>query len=200
MKNTGQDSFSKIAGVDEVGRGALAGPVMAVSVHLPAEIYIPGLKDSKQLSKKKRSFFFDLFIKELQLDFGVGIVDAVEIDEKNILQATMQAMSQAIFNMKEPPDHLLIDGNCSPFGLLIDCTCVVQGDQKVAAISCAAIIAKVLRDKVMDEYHDQYPCYAFNANKGYGTQFHLASLMKYGPTPIHRKSFCPVKKFVGLHG
>lgn len=176
-----------IAGTDEVGRGPLAGPVVAVALILPRDFSILGVDDSKKLSAKKREALFDI-IKENCISFGVGIVDHDIIDEINILQATKLAMKIAFGQLEPKPDHLLIDAMTLPE---INCpqTGIVQGDSKSVTIAAASILAKVTRDRMMLEYHLEYNCYSFDNNKGYGTKAHYEGIRDNGLCPIHRKSF-----------
>lgn len=180
-----------ICGVDEAGRGPLAGPVCAAAVILPANIEIPGLNDSKKLSDKKRRELFPI-IKEKALAYGIAFADEKEIDEINILQATFAAMRRAIDQLEIHPDLALIDGNReTDFGLPVKT--VVHGDSLSANIAAASILAKVSRDNLMVELAAQYPEYGFEIHKGYGTKAHYQALEKYGPSPIHRMSF--LRKF-----
>jgi ribonuclease HII len=175
------------AGVDEAGRGPLAGPVVAAAVILPEECEINGLNDSKKLSPQKREILFDQ-IKRLAVSIGVGIVEPEEIDRINILRATLLAMEIAVKDLKPQPDSLLIDGNI-PTSLLIPQETVVNGDSICYSIAAASIIAKVTRDSIMDDYHNIHPEYNFKKHKGYPTKEHLEALRKFGPCPIHRKTF-----------
>lgn len=182
-----------ICGVDEAGRGPLAGPVCAAAVILPPEIDIPGLDDSKKLSDKRRRELFPL-IKEKALAYGIAFADEKEIDEINILQATFLAMERAIAQLEIKPDFALIDGNREKdFGVPVET--VVHGDSRSASIAAASILAKVTRDDVMLEMADKYPGYGFEIHKGYGTKAHYAALQEQGPCPIHRMTF--LKKFYG---
>lgn len=182
-----------ICGVDEAGRGPLAGPVCAAAVILPANIEIPGLDDSKKLSDKRRRELFPV-IKEQALAYGIAMVDHKTIDEINILQATLLAMEQAISKLSIKPDLALIDGNRKKdFG--VDAETVVHGDSRSASIAAASILAKVTRDDLMLEMALQYPAYGFEVHKGYGTKAHYAALTEHGPSPIHRMTF--LKKFYG---
>lgn len=178
-----------IAGLDEAGRGPLAGPVVAGCCILPHDFYLPGLNDSKKLTAKKRDEFYEIITKEA-LTYGVGIVDETTIDEINIYQATKLAMFKAVLNLNVKPEHLLIDA------LYIDIdipqTSIIKGDQRSISIAAASIIAKVTRDRLMDELNKKYPEYNFHSNKGYATKEHIEALYKYGPCPVHRKSFEPV--------
>ena len=179
------------AGVDEAGRGPLAGPVVAAAVILDPNRYIDGLADSKTLSERRRNRL-TLIIKEDALSWSVGMASIEEIDELNILQATLLAMQRAINGLAIQPDEALIDGNCLP-KLLIPAHAIVKGDSKIKVIGAASIVAKVERDKIMADYHNQYPDYSFHLHKGYGTKRHLNEIEKFGILPIHRKSFKPVK-------
>ena len=180
-----------IAGVDEAGRGPLAGPVVAAAVILDPQKHIDGLADSKVLNERKRDSLFEA-IKIDTLCWSVGIATVEEIDELNILQATLLAMQRAINDLAIQPDEVLIDGNCLP-KLLMPAQVIVKGDSKVKAISAASIVAKVVRDKIMVDYHNLYPDYAFQFHKGYGTKQHLKEIDKFGFLPIHRKSFNPLR-------
>ena len=175
------------AGVDEAGRGPLAGPVVAAAVILPKECEIPGLNDSKKLSHQKREFLFEQ-IKTLAVSIGVGIVEPEEIDRLNILRAALLAMEIAVKNLNPKPDSLLIDGNTRT-SLLVPQETIIKGDSICYSIAAASIIAKVTRDSIMDNYHDTYPQYNFRRHKGYPTKEHLEAIRIYGPCPIHRKTF-----------
>lgn len=183
--------FEIICGIDEAGRGPLAGPVYAAAVILPKGHIIEGVNDSKKLSEKKREQLFDKILDEC-VSYGIGIADEKEIDEINILQATFLAMRRAVDNLSVKPDIALIDGNKKP-GLDIEQWDIVKGDSKSASISAASILAKVSRDRYMLEMAERYPQYQFEKHKGYGTKLHYEMLEKYGASPIHRKSF--LKKF-----
>ena len=183
--------FEIICGIDEAGRGPLAGPVYAAAVILPKSHIIEGVNDSKKLSEKKREQLFDKILDEC-VSYGIGIADEKEIDEINILQATFLAMRRAVDNLSVKPDIALIDGNKKP-GLDIEQWDIVKGDSKSASISAASILAKVSRDRYMLEMAERYPQYQFEKHKGYGTKLHYEMLEKYGASPIHRKSF--LKKF-----
>ena len=182
-----------ICGVDEAGRGPLAGPVCAAAVILPPNIDIPGLDDSKKLTDKRRRELVPL-IKEQAVAYGIAFADHSEIDEINILQATFLAMERAISQLSVKPDFALIDGNRQKdFGLPVQT--VVHGDSLSASIAAASVLAKVTRDDFMLEMAEQYPQYGFDVHKGYGTKVHYKALTEYGPCPIHRMSF--LKKFYG---
>ncbi len=180
-----------IAGVDEAGRGALAGPVVSAAVLLAAKTQIPGLTDSKRLSAKQRSALEGV-IKAASLSWAVGLASVDEIDEMNILQATLLSMQRAVEGLEQCPDQVLVDGNRLPN---LDCPAkaIVKGDLLVPAISAASVIAKVTRDSIMAEYSNEYPNYGFERHAGYGTRVHLESLASFGATAIHRKTFAPVR-------
>lgn len=184
--------YKTICGVDEAGRGPLAGPVYAAAVILPQGHIIEGVNDSKKLSEKKRDMLYDKIIDEC-VCWSVGVASVSEIDEINILQATFLAMRRAVEGLEIKPDIALIDGNARP-GLDIDEMTVVKGDAKSASIAAASIIAKVSRDRYMLEMAKQYPQYKFEKHKGYGTKLHYEMLREYGISPIHRRTF--LKKFL----
>lgn len=176
-----------ICGVDEAGRGPLAGPVCAAAVILPPHIQLPGLNDSKKLSDKQRRSLFPL-IKEQALAYGISLVDQTQIDSINILQATFLAMKQAISQLAIKPELALVDGNRAiDFGVRVQT--VVHGDSLSASIAAASILAKVTRDDLMLEMAEKFPQYGFDIHKGYGTKAHYAALEKYGPCEIHRMTF-----------
>ena len=182
-----------ICGVDEAGRGPLAGPVCAAAVILPEHLQIPGLNDSKKLTDKKRRELFPI-IQEQAIAYGIGLASEAEIDEINILQATFLAMRRALDQLSVRPEIALIDGNReTDFGLPVKT--VVKGDSLSANIAAASVLAKVTRDSIMVEMAEQYPEYGFEIHKGYGTKAHYEALRTYGPSPIHRKTF--LKKFYG---
>jgi len=180
-----------VAGVDEVGRGPLIGAVVAAAVILNPHKPIEGLADSKKLSEKKRNAL-NIEIREKALDWSLGRAEAYEIDEINILQASLLAMKRAVEGLSVTPDHLKIDGN-KEIAMDISMETIVQGDSKVAAISAASIIAKVARDKEMTLLHEQFPDYGFASHKGYPTKAHREAIAKYGLLSEHRKSFKPCK-------
>lgn len=187
------DGYRFICGVDEAGRGPLAGPVCAAAVILPMDIDISGLNDSKKLTDKKRRELFPI-ICEKAIAYGIAFADHEEIDKINILQATYLAMERAISKLEIKPDMALIDGNrAKDFGL--PSQTIVGGDAKSASIAAASILAKVTRDDLMVKIADLYPSYGFEVHKGYGTKAHYAALSEYGPSPIHRITF--LKKFYG---
>ena len=185
--------ISLIAGVDEVGRGPLAGPVVAAAVILPKNCKIKGLNDSKKIPKKKHEEIFQA-VKDKALAIGIGIMDNHVIDQVNIYEATKLAMKEAISKLDLQPEHLLIDA--MKLDLPITQTSIVKGDANSLSIAAASIIAKVTRDKIMANYDKEFPGYDFSQNAGYGTTKHLEGLEKHGVTPIHRKSFEPIKTLV----
>ncbi len=188
-----QEGYRIICGVDEAGRGPLAGPVCAAAVVLPENADIPGLNDSKKLSDKKRRELFPL-IQQTAICYGIAFADHKEIDEINILQATYLAMERAISSLSQRPDILLIDGNrCKDFG--ISTRTVVKGDSLSASIAAASILAKVTRDDYMLKMAQEYPGYGFEVHKGYGTKAHYAAIAEKSPSPIHRMTF--LKKLYG---
>ena len=184
-----------VCGVDEAGRGPLAGPVFAAAVVLHKGQIIEGANDSKKLSEKKREALFDVIISQAA-DYCIASVDESTIDEINILQATYLAMSRAVEGLKNKPDICLIDGNRQPPQIEIPCRTIVKGDALSMSIACASILAKVSRDRFMLELDRQYPQYHFAKHKGYGTQLHIEMLRACGASPVHRKSF--LKKIDGI--
>lgn len=184
------DVSGLIAGVDEAGRGPLAGPVVAAAVILDDRHAIKGLADSKKLSARRREALFDE-IRAKALCCSIAQASVEEIDELNILQATLLAMRRAVMGLRLPPKLVLVDGNRLPV-LDIRAEAIVKGDDKVPAISAASILAKVTRDRWCLEYHQQFPQYGFDQHKGYGTADHLAALRLHGPCPQHRRTFRPV--------
>ena len=193
-----EDSFYSedikiICGVDEAGRGPLAGPVCAAAVILPEHLDLPGLTDSKKLTDKKRRELFPI-IKEQAIAYGIGLASEKEIDEINILQATFLAMQRALDQLSVRPDLALIDGNREKdFGVPV--RTIVKGDSLSLNIAAASVLAKVTRDDLMQELAKKYPQYSFEVHKGYGTKVHYAALTEYGPSPVHRMTF--LKKFYG---
>lgn len=183
-----------IAGVDEAGRGPLAGPVIAAAVILSSHYSIEGLMDSKKLTEKKREELFDL-IHAHALAVGVGRAEVLEIDRINILQASLLAMKRAVENLSVAPKLAIIDGNFCP-KLLCETKAIIRGDETEPAISAASIIAKVVRDREMRQLDLQFPQYGFARHKGYSTEMHLNALKKYGPCIIHRRSFAPVAELL----
>lgn len=189
-----RQGFTIIAGVDEAGRGPLAGPVVAAAVILPDGQRIAGVDDSKKLSESKRSLLFDVIMKQA-LSVGVGLSDSQTIDRINILQATLRAMEAAVGSLSPYPDYLLIDG-ISKTALQLQQKTVKKGDSLSLSIAAASIIAKVTRDRIMDAYDKEYPGYGFAGHKGYGSTTHMAAIAALGPTPIHRLTFRGVREHV----
>lgn len=190
----------RIAGVDEAGRGPLAGAVFAAAVVLPIQWILLGmpdklirLNDSKQLTAAQREIFFELLTRDSEVQFSVASVEASEIDRVNILQATHQAMRRALGSLNPSPDYALVDGNPVP-ELPVPHTSIIQGDARSYSIAAASVLAKVTRDREMDEADRNWPEYGFARHKGYGTPEHLAALAQWGPCPIHRRSFAPLNK------
>ena len=182
------------AGVDEVGRGPLAGPVVAAAVILDPERPIEGLADSKKLSEKKREYLYPI-IKERALSYCVAEASVDEIDTINILQASLLAMKRAIEGLNIVPEHVLVDGNKAP-DICISVETIIKGDSKIESISAASILAKVDRDRMMVEYHNLYPAFSFHKHKAYGSKQHMAELQEHGPLPVHRKTFAPVRRLL----
>ncbi|MFH1263487.1 MAG: ribonuclease HII [Pseudomonadota bacterium] len=187
-----RDGIGIVAGVDEVGRGALAGPVVAAAVIFDERCaeFAARIRDSKQLTPERREELF-LLIEKHAVSVGVGSVDPSEIDEINILQASLKAMKIAVARLDPRPELCLIDGNFRA-PMKIPQRCIIKGDARVTTIGAASIIAKVTRDRFMTGISEQYPAYGFAENKGYGTEIHLRALSEFGPTPIHRRTFAPV--------
>ena len=186
-QNALSKGYTAVCGVDEAGRGPLAGPVFAAAVILPEDTIIEGVNDSKKLSEKKREALFEI-IKEKALDYSIASASVEEIEEINILNATMLAMQRAVENLEIKADYAMIDGNRIP-QLEIDSECIVKGDAKSMSIACASILAKVSRDRLLYEYAKEYPQYQFDKHKGYGTKLHRELLKEYCPCPYHRMSF-----------
>ncbi len=182
-----EKGYSNICGVDEAGRGPLAGPVCAAAVILRPNDIIEGVNDSKKLTEKKREVLFDI-IKERAVSYSIAFATVEEIEEINILNATMLAMKRAISGLKISADYAIIDGNIVP-DLNIPCESIVKGDAKSMSIAAASILAKVSRDRLLLEYARQYPQYGFEKHKGYGTKVHTQAIKEYGPCPVHRMSF-----------
>ena len=189
-----------VAGVDEAGRGPLAGPVMAAAVFMPRDLLedgpdlpFPGLNDSKQLTPRRREALFELLTAHPRLRWGLGEASVEEIDRLNILRATHLAMARAVSALVEPPDHVLVDG-LPVRGVPCPSTAVVKGDARSALIAAASILAKVCRDRLMAELDRRYPGYGLGRHKGYGTRAHLEALTRLGPSPCHRRSFGPVSQ------
>lgn len=186
--------FQYIAGIDEVGRGSLAGPVVAAAVILPMKRKLENLKgvrDSKELTPAKREYL-NILIQEVAIDIGVGVISPQIIDAINILNATRLAMHEAVQKLSHQPDYLLVDGMALP-RILIAQQAIIRGDKSCLSIACASIVAKVTRDHMMTELGNTYPDYGFQQHKGYGTRSHLECINRLGPTPVHRYSFSPVR-------
>lgn len=179
--------YKAVCGVDEAGRGPLAGPVFAAAVLLPENTVIDGVNDSKKLSEKKREALFEI-IKEKAISYSIAYSTVEEIEDINILNATMLAMKRAVERLSIPADYALIDGNKIP-SLDIPCEYVIKGDAKSMSIACASILAKVSRDRLLYKYAEDFPQYQFDKHKGYGTKAHIEALKEYGPCPYHRMSF-----------
>lgn len=194
-----------VAGVDEAGRGPLAGPVMASAVVLDPTFaleeeqrLLAGLTDSKKLSPRKREGFLDVLMSSPAVLVGVGLADVDEIDRLNILQATHLAMRRALDDLPRVPEHVLVDGR-SVKGLGVPSTAIVGGDGKSLSIAAASVVAKVLRDRRMVALDSVYPLYGFARHKGYGSSAHIQALYEYGPAPVHRRSFRPVREAAAIH-
>lgn len=187
-----QQGYKVLAGLDEAGRGPLAGPVVAAACILPRGLLIANVNDSKKLTAKVRERLFERLTTDSSIIYAIGIVEAGEIDRLNIYQATIHAMWQAIDTLSVHPDCLLVDGMALPHRLL-PCQKIIKGDQLSQSIAAASIIAKETRDRLMRLYHEQWPVYGFSQHKGYGTVQHLDALERHGPCPIHRYSFDPIK-------
>jgi ribonuclease HII len=185
--------YRRIAGVDEAGRGPLAGPVVAAAVILPPDCDLEGVKDSKQMTARAREEAFGL-IQDRAVCTGIGVVSRSYIDEHNILRAALEAMRRAVSALDRPPDFLLVDGISAP-PLSIPQRCLKKGDQRSRSISAASVLAKVYRDRIMSACHHMYPMYGFDNNKGYGTRQHREALNRYGPCPLHRLTFRGVPRF-----
>lgn len=188
-----QKGYEWICGVDEVGRGPLAGPVVAAAVVVPASVNITGVADSKKLSASQRDEVFE-HIVELGLPCGIGIIDNVAIDTMNIHKASLMAMRKAVMDLKRSPEVILVDGLHHIPKLDYPQFAIVGGDNRCQSIAAASIIAKVTRDKIMDKYHALYPSFSFSQHKGYPTPAHLEELKQFGPCEIHRRSFKPVSE------
>lgn len=188
--------FPFIAGIDEAGRGPLAGPVVAAAVIFPEKIRLDHLDDSKKLSPKRRKQLFGK-IYEHAISVGIGIVDPIEIDRINILQASLLAMAMAVDNLRPGPDYLLVDGNF-PIRSALPQKCIKQGDARCVSIAAASVIAKVTRDAIMTWYDEEFPEFGFGKHKGYGTKAHCRAIQAFGCCRIHRKTFGRVKEYVSL--
>lgn len=183
-----EEKYKYICGIDEAGRGPLAGPVVVASVIMPQESMIEGVNDSKKVSEKKREILFDK-IKEEAISYGIGIVWQDEIDEMNILEATKKALTESLKELNVKPDVILVDALTKINTLGIEYRSLIKGDAKVYSIAAASILAKVTRDRIMREMDEIYPQYGFAKHKGYGTAYHMQAIREYGLCPIHRRSF-----------
>lgn len=188
-ENSHIKDYPIIAGVDEAGRGPIAGPVVAAAVVFHEQFDIPKLNDSKQISEKTRDELFELITKDKRVSYGIGIIDEAKIDEINILNATFLAMELAVDNLETKPDMLLIDGNRFKSTKYNSFQTIIKGDSKSFSIAAASIIAKVTRDRMMKELHVEFPDYGFDKHKGYGTKSHFESIKKIGKCRVHRNSF-----------
>ena len=197
LKKIDKEFFDKglkyIAGIDEAGRGPLAGPVVVASVILPQDSMIEGINDSKKVSEAKREKLYDLIINEA-ISYGIGIIYQDEIDEINILQATKKGLTEAIKQMEIKPNIIMVDALSGIDTLGIPYKSIIKGDAKCYSIAAASILAKVTRDRIMREWDKIYPEYGFASHKGYGTAKHIAAIKEFGPCPIHRRSF--ITKFI----
>ncbi|MDR2860356.1 MAG: ribonuclease HII [Elusimicrobiota bacterium] len=194
-KTYSEKGFDLIAGIDEAGRGPLAGPVSAAAVIFPKNAFISGLNDSKKISPKKRAELF-IEIKKTALAFSIALIDHETIDKINILQATFLAMTKALKGLKIQPDLCLVDGNHKIPKLEIKQEAIIGGDAKSASIAAASILAKVARDEIMVEFSKKFPDYGFEKHKGYGAKQHLEALKEFGICEIHRKTFAPIKNML----
>lgn len=190
-----EEGFRTIAGVDEAGRGPLAGPVVAAACILPEGLLVEGVDDSKKLTPRQRMELYQRLTQDPSIVYGIGIVDAVLIDQINILQATFRAMILAVEALATKPDFILVDGSQVP-KFAIPYRALVKGDSLSQSIAAASIIAKHTRDQMMADYHAQWPHYGFDSHKGYGTQQHLLAIQMHGACPIHRMSFYPLNQIV----
>jgi len=181
-----------VAGVDEAGRGALAGPVVASACVIPPQVIISGVGDSKSLSPQRREELYEILIRHPSVECGFGVVSNLRIDEKNILQASMEAMEIAVRHLDVRPDYLLADG-CHAPNVEMEVQTLVKGDARSQTIGAASILAKVYRDRLMETYHRKWPIYRFDQNRGYGTSFHRQAIRRFGPCEIHRFSFAPIR-------
>lgn len=189
-----QKGFSRIAGIDEAGRGPLAGPVVSAAVILPFSFQVPGISDSKKLTPKKRGYLYEK-IYDFAVSVGIGIIDPLEIDRINILQAALASMTMAVENLVPQPDCLLIDGTFMISSVLPQ-EPIPKGDDRSISIAAASIIAKETRDRLMERYHQDYPQFGFFNHKGYPTRSHKEAIRRFGCCPIHRRSFKGVKEYL----
>jgi ribonuclease HII len=190
-----EKGYKSICGVDEVGRGPLAGPVVAAAVILPEEFDTEGITDSKALTSRKRDYLFERLAAEGAI-CAVGVMDNTAIDTLNILKASLMAMRKAVLDLKQSPDVVLVDGNFPIPNLTFPQYAIVKGDSRCVSIGAASIIAKVTRDRIMEKFQALYPSFSFSAHKGYPTAKHLQELKEFGPTDIHRRSFRPVAEIL----
>lgn len=190
-----RQGFCAVAGIDEAGRGPLAGPVVAAAVILPEKFDLPGLTDSKQLSARQRDRLYPL-IRQQALAVGIGVSRADEIDRINILQATLQGMARAVRRLAVPPDYLLVDG-LNPVPLPIEQKTLTKGDSRSLSIAAASVVAKVVRDRIMVAYDRLFPAYGFAGHKGYGSQLHRDAVARHGPCVCHRRTFAGVREHCG---
>ncbi len=193
-----EKGYRYICGVDEVGRGPLAGPVVAAAVIMPPETKIEGINDSKKLTPLQRERIFEEIV-ELGLVCAVGVIDHECIDKMNILKASLMAMRKAVMDLKQSPDIILVDGNYPVPNVAQPQFAVVGGDSQCQSIAAASIVAKITRDRIMDRYQALYPSFSFSKHKGYPTPEHMEELREYGPTEIHRRSFKPVAELVNQY-
>jgi len=194
-RSTREAGYTRIAGLDEAGRGPLAGPVVAAAVVLPDGLLIPGVNDSKQLSEPERERLYSLVLEQA-LAYGIGLANEREIDDVNIYQATILAMERALQGITPQPDYLLIDALTLP-RVSIPQLPLIKGDCRSHSIAAASILAKVTRDRLMRELHEKYPEYNFHKHKGYGTKEHMSLILRYGPCEAHRKTFQPIARMLG---
>lgn len=183
-----KEGYQLICGVDEAGRGPLAGPVVASAVILPPDLYLLGIDDSKKLSKEKREDLFNQIVSHPNITYAIGLIEHDEIDRINIYQATIQAMLLAIGGLEREPDYLLVDGLKLTHPKILS-EKIIRGDQLSQSIAAASILAKVTRDRIMCQYHAKWPQYGFDSHKGYPTEKHITALQEFGPCPIHRLTF-----------
>jgi len=194
-KRLREQGFLHIAGIDEAGRGPLAGPVVAAACIWPPDFILAYLNDSKQLTPERRDQLFNQITADSRIAYGIGIVSNERIDTINILRATFEAMQIAVKNLPEPPDYLLIDGSQLP-AFDYPVLGIVRGDAISISIAAASVLAKVTRDRIMQEEAKKWPQYGFEQHKGYGTEQHIEAIRRFGPCPLHRKSFDPIKSLL----
>lgn len=190
-----EEGYQVIAGVDEAGRGPLAGPVVAAACVFSRGLVIEGIDDSKKLTPKEREELYQVLVNHPEIDFALGIVEHSQIDAINILQASLEAMAIAVKNLALEPDFLLVDGNQRP-PTEVALKTVIKGDSLSQSIAAASILAKHSRDQMMLQFHQEWPQYGFDKHKGYATRTHLQAIQEHGPCPIHRKSFEPIKSLL----